>query len=414
MTYKLYPHQSEASDYALAHNYSINSMSMGTGKTLVGIDLIARTKLRTLVIAPAFLTRTWESEINKFTDLKCQIVKNSKAKVNKDVIRIASYSSLKNLEEVFKEVDLVICDEIHYLKNIDAKRTQHFHEYMSNYKPYRFLGLTGTPIKNRVTEWFSLLAICGYNPENNSGQNVLKFFPTYWQFARTFCYEKKFKIKGRIVTQFEGHRNVERLRELLVGKYFRVKASEVLNLPPITRKDIILEPDKIDHELLAAFEERNTKKNFMKSKVNSAMIKVPHTVKYAKDLEDQGEGPLLIFSSHIDSAQDIAKRLKYTLITGKTSMESRDKLVSAFQEGLVPGLVATTGSLSVGVTLTRASNMIFNDLPWTPGDLAQAEKRIHRIGQEKHSTIHRVLWGQVDKHICKTLDKKIETMKEVL
>ena len=152
----------------------------------------------------------------------------------------------------------------------------------------------------------------------------------------------------------------------------------------------------------------------MKSKVNSAMIKASHTVKYAKDLIDQGEGPLLIFSCHVDSTKEIAKGLKYPCITGATPMDERDRLVAQFQEGKLPGLAATIGSLSVGVTLTKAHNLIFNDLPFVVGDIAQAEKRIHRIGSTKHCVVHRILFGKVDVHICKTLDKKLETLREVL
>ena len=413
ISYTLYAHQKEAIDYALNHNYSINSMAMGCGKTLVAIELIKRTGLRALVVAPSSLLNTWKSELEKFSKLKVNICKKYQP-TKEGVVSICSYSSLKKTEKLFDEVDLVIADEVHYLKNLDTKRTRYFHEYLEKYSHKRFLGLTGTPIKNRIVEWFSLIALCSYNPEDNSGENISINFPNYWKFARTFCFEKTFMVRGRRVTKFEGHRNVDRLKILLEGKYFRVRASDVLDLPPLTRKDILIDTDSIDHDLLRAWEEGNKNKSFMKSKVNSAMIKVPHTVKYVKDLQDQGETPILIFSAHVDSAKDIAKRLNFPYITGATSMEDRNILVDKFQEGNLPGLSATIGALSVGVTLTRASNLIFNDLPFVPGDIAQAEKRIHRIGTTKHCTIHRILWGKVDIHICKALDKKIETLVEVL
>ena len=413
LNYKLKQHQKEGVKFLLEHHYSILGDGMGLGKTLQAIEVIKRTNAKALVICPAMLVGTWEAEIRKFSELMPIRVKDYKA-LEQNQVGISSYSRLKNLEDMFKEVDLIILDEAHYVKNPEAQRTQNLHHYVSTWMPERLVMLTGTAIKNRVTEFYSLLALCSYSPESTNGINVLSKYPDYYQFANTFCYRTEFRVKGRNVVKFEGSRNLDELITLLNGKYLRRKASQVLDLPPITRKDVILEPEKVDFDLMQAWESQNTRGSFMKSKVNSAMVKVPHTVRYAKDLLDQGEGPLLIFTDHVDPAKDIGKRLGFAVITGQVNTHTRDKLVGEFQQGKLKGLVATIGSLSVGVTLTAATNLIFNDLSFVPGDIAQAEKRIHRIGQEGHCTIHRILWGKVDLHICRELDKKIEVLGEVL
>ena len=56
------------------------------------------------------------------------------------------------MEKIFKEVGLIIIDEFHYAKNLEAQRTRYLHEYISKYKPERVIGLTGTAIKNRIPE----------------------------------------------------------------------------------------------------------------------------------------------------------------------------------------------------------------------------------------------------------------------
>ena len=54
----------------------------------------------------------------------------------------------------------------------------------------------------------------------------------------------------------------------------------------------------------------------------------------------------------------------------------------AFQDGDGPQLlVCSTRVGGQGITLTRASNVAFLDLEWTPAIHDQAEDRCHRIGQ---------------------------------
>lgn len=412
--YTLFPHQIEALKYLKAHDYSILGDAMGLGKTLVAIEAIKKAGLRALVVCPAFLKETWAQEIRKFSDLKPVIFQKT-TKYDSFDVAIITYGMLKEARHLFKVCDFIVADEVHYLKNIEAQRTMYFHEYLRAYKPERFLGLSGTAIKNRVPEFYSLLRLCSYNPKGTSGENVMKAYPDYWSFCQAFCHVTQFRIKNRTVTKFEGHKNVDRLRELLKDKYIRRRTSEVLDLPPIIRKDIVLAPHQVDNVLLEAWKEQG--KHFITHKVANAKAKTSHTIKYIKELFDQGEKPLLIFSDHVDPVFMIYDGLpKYNLrtVTGQTPMAKRDEYRVEFQEGKIDGIIATIGSLSVGVTLTRARNVIFNDLCWVPADIAQAEKRIHRIGQEHTCVVHRIFYGQVDGMIGKELDKKIETLVEVL
>jgi SNF2 family DNA or RNA helicase len=61
--------------------------------------------------------------------------------------------------------------------------------------------------------------------------------------------------------------------------------------------------------------------------------------------------------------------------------------VSAFQRDDGPQLiVCSLKAASHGITLTRASNVVFLELDWTPARLEQAEDRTHRIGQRSAVT----------------------------
>ena len=413
--YELKKHQKEGIKHLIRHNYTILADAMGLGKTLQAIELIKRTGKKALVVCPASLRLTWASEVKKFSNLKPVIFMKDSSSDAWD-IAIISYASVKKCKTLWKKASTVVGDEWHYLKNLEAARTQAFHHLVLDHPPERLVGLTGTAIKNRVPEFFSLLALCSLNPYNTSGESILKKYPTYYSFAAHFSNRVEFRVKGRTVVKYEGHRNVPELKQFMQGKYLRRKASEVLDLPPIIRKDIIVNDDEIDYELLHELEENA--KAFATFKVNNAKLKTKYTADYVKDLVEAGEGPILVFTDHVLPAESIAsklpKRYKIRLITGATPMKKRDEYKEFFQEKRIDVLVATIGSMSTGHTLTAASNIVFNDLSFVPGDIAQAEKRIHRIGQEKTCIIHRIFWGQMDAYLAKQLDKKIATMKEIL
>ncbi len=69
-------------------------------------------------------------------------------------------------------------------------------------------------------------------------------------------------------------------------------------------------------------------------------------------------------------------------LLGRDSGAARDATVSAFQCADGPQLlIAATRVAAQGITLTRASNVAFLELEWTPAMHDQAEDRCHRIGQ---------------------------------
>ena len=69
-------------------------------------------------------------------------------------------------------------------------------------------------------------------------------------------------------------------------------------------------------------------------------------------------------------------------ITGEVPAARRQKLADRFQED-ESVLVAQIAAGGVGLNLTAARQVVFNDLDWVPVNHWQAEDRAYRIGQQE-------------------------------
>ena len=160
---ELYPYQKIGQAYIKDHKYVIIGDVMGLGKTIQAISVMEEVR-QVVVVCPAMLRNIWVSEVKKFTELSICIVKG-KAHDYSEVPRIlvVSYEGLKHIPKDLKP-DMVVFDEAHYLKNAKAARTQTAHEFIWSLRPKYCVCLSGTPIRNNVGEFFSLLKLMSYTP----------------------------------------------------------------------------------------------------------------------------------------------------------------------------------------------------------------------------------------------------------
>ena len=396
---KLFKHQIEGVEFALSTPYHINGFEMGLGKTATALAVACKLKKKTLIVCPAYLKRNWEDEIEKFTDGSLDIT-------------ISSYTQLKKVNFT-ASYGFIVADEAHYLKNIKAKRTQLFHELVQLIKPDNLMMLSGTPIKNRVSEFWSLLQLCYYGGRYESFK---PYYKLYYKFCNKFSFERTFEVNNIPIVRFDGVRNVPQLKQLVSPVYLRKRTKDVIDLPEVTEIPIRSECKKsYETNLKAAFElfEQDHKDPaYMSMKRANALAKVKDTIKLAKDIIEQDD-KVIIFTDHVASAEVIAKDLKCDLVTGKVSAEKRGEIVSNFQSGDSFAIVATIGSLSTGVNLTNANRMIFNDLPFVPTDLEQAKARIYRIGQEKKCFYYYVFNSEFDMKLKEMIARKNRDIKKV-
>ena len=104
-------------------------------------------------------------------------------------------------------------------------------------------------------------------------------------------------------------------------------------------------------------------------------------------------------------------------VMGGMSMEERMESVRRFQqEDDVRMFLGSIRAAGVGLTLTAASHVVFLELDWSPGVMAQAEDRCHRVGQERSSVQvqYFVFKGTLDEWIANSLLTKQFHINQIL
>jgi superfamily II DNA or RNA helicase len=426
--------QELAIEYATSKRYSIIAMPPGQGKTLCAVEVARRLKLNTLVVCPSYAKKVWVKEFkNQFGDQLQITLFNKGADIYPlwdDGVAIVSYSLLteprvkdptKRMDSVFEWADLIVFDEGHLLKETDNKRTLAAHKLVyENQVPYVML-LSGTPAKNRVHELYSQIALCHYK---NDYSEFLQKYPTWVYFANQFS-EKSYKViktrRRNIPTvNYSGVKNKEELKEILDTCYFKLPDKYLHKLPE--RTIINVEPDITQDipELMKEFEEFILEEKGVSPaiKAKAALASAKFTASLAIDLQMK-HGSVVIFTDHVASASEIARSLKAKkmsvneAISGELTVKRREKILEDFQEGATDFIVATVGTLSTAISLTRSQCMIINDPPWVSGDLEQTEKRILRRGQKNHCYYYRVMATKQAEKIYKVLDKKKKDLKQI-
>jgi SNF2 family DNA or RNA helicase len=107
----------------------------------------------------------------------------------------------------------------------------------------------------------------------------------------------------------------------------------------------------------------------------------------AMDLLEDSVEPVVIFSQFKSAVNLLAKHMAkegmpYGMITGDVSEQTRRQHIRDFQEGKLKCMTGTIQSGGVGITLTRASHVVFIDRSWKQAINRQAEDRLHRVGQK--------------------------------
>ena len=403
---KLLDHQIKTKEFGIKTKFFGDFSHPGTGKSLSTLAMADALKVPTLIVCPPSLIANWKNEIQKHTDL---VLSTDTNKPNGDIALLA-YSKIKEGEQLFKWAEFIMCDEAHYLKNLEAKRTVMFHNFFYDYTPKYFNYATGTPINNRIPEIYSMLMLFSKGPNK---PHILEAYPSFY----TFCCRFTNVRQTAYGTKFEGMKNVDELRKYVNPFTIRHKA-DLLNLPELQDQTLVVsyKEDKELQEQFDAFLDKGIKPD-AKAKSSSASATAPYTAGIIKELLEQDAGPIVCFSDHRNPLNIIeleltGKRVKQ--ITGDISTDKRQEYCDLLNKGQIDVLLCSIGAASEGLNMTGSSIVILNDPPWQPKDLEQLVKRIHRIGQTKPCRFIKIIGSKPVEYIYKVLEKKSKVITKVV
>jgi len=421
-------HQKVAIKKLLGNDKYILADDMGLGKTTsAAIAAIESGAQKVLVICPASLKINWKREIQNYTDEEVGIVEGKKWKDGKFVI--INYDILKNFHEVPKKgddefkskiidegFDLVLIDEAHYISNKQAKRTQLVNHMVRQVG--RVWLLTGTPMTSRPINYFNLLHIVDSPLTLN------------WAgYVRRYCNGYQFQAGNRKVWNVNGASNLEELRDRVKPHVLRRLKEDILDLPDKIITPIYLNLKSKEYEKQIGeyieWENNHDEKKTLAIRLSKLMMarqiiaesKLESTYELIDNALSQGK-KVIVFTNFTATLEEIAWKYNKRSVTldGRMSKQKRQESVDKFQnDERVDVFVGNIKAAGVGITLTAAEVVIFNDLSFVPSDHSQAEDRAYRYGQKSNvSVFYPVFENSIEMIIYDILQNKKNVIETVM
>jgi SNF2 family DNA or RNA helicase len=408
---ELRPFQRAGVRYALEARRAFIADEQGLGKTVEALAALEEDDaFPAIVLCPASLKLNWQREAERWLPHRRTTILSGTGVAADDGadITVLNYEivAAHAARLALRRPQALILDESHYVKNPRAKRTAATRKLATALQPDALrLALTGTPVMNHPEELIAQLRIIGRLEDFGSGAKFARRFQgagaeerIHWHLRRR-CFVRR--LKSEVLPQLPPKRQVVVPVALDNEREYRLAEDDVI----AWLREQPLELTELEAKVAATLRaERLAQLNALRRL--AARGKLGAALAWIDDFL-ASEEPLVVFSGSREVQEHLLRRFPDALhIVGDDSQDRRQAAVDAFQEegGLI---VCATRVAGQGITLTRASNVAFLDLEWTPAMHDQAEDRLHRIGQEESVTAWYLLAAQtIDETMIELISRK--------
>lgn len=415
---------------------------MGLGKTVQTLALAQRaaeagelTGMPLLVIAPTSVVGTWVSEAARFTPGlrvipitatdKRRGVPLAQTIDGADVV-VTSYALLRIDDESYRALPWagLVLDEAQFVKNHQSKTYQAARRVGASFT----LAITGTPLENSLMDLWSMLSLAApglypsperftraYRRPIESGERPelldrlrarvrpLMLRRTKEQVARDLPPKQEQVLAVPLTPHHERiyARHLQRERAKVLGLLADPDGNRVAILRSLTLlRQLALHPALVDDAYAT---------------VESA--KVEMLVEMLVELASEGHRAL-VFSQFTTFLRLVRERLTEEgmptcYLDGRT--RDREARIREFRDGTAPAFLISLKAGGFGLTLTEADYVFVMDPWWNPAAEAQAVDRAHRIGQDKHVMVYRLVSaGTIEEKVVALQERKRDLFARVV
>ncbi len=424
---------------AFLHDHGLGGIladDMGLGKTLQVLALVQHAVARGgthpfLVVAPTSVVTAWRQQaslhapglrvgvVSRRTDDVATIVREN------DVV-VTTYALLRLERDQFTAQHWggLVLDEAQQVKNHQSKAYAAVRALDADFR----LAVTGTPFENRLMELWSLLSIAapGLYPTPRRFRDVVvgpvekdgdpAALDRFRRRIRPFMLRRTKELvaadlppKQEQVLEIElgpRHRKIydthlAKERQKILGLVEDFDRNRVAIFSALTKlRQLALDPALVDPE---------------HDRVGSAKLDL--LIDQLTEVTAEGH-QVLVFSTFTTFLRRVRERLADEgIATAYLDGSTRDRaaVIDAFRRGEAPVFLISLKAGGVGLTLTEADYVYVLDPWWNPAAEAQAVDRAHRIGQDKHVNVYRlVATDTIEEKVMALKARKAELFAKVL